>query len=154
MSISRLKKKFATSRSLATSGVWVTYIDHGDEGEEPCEFEFKLAFMGRANRRWMSMSQQQIRADRHKLESGVMGQEESIDRLMKVFCRTVLLDWRGVNDDQGNALPYTPDHGYELLSECESLYDYLLGEAQDQTNFQDKAIRETVGNSQPTSVGS
>ena len=142
MSVDRLRKRFATSQSLSQTGVWVK-VDLGD-GDKP--IEFLLARMGRSNRKWASQATLAYRANKRKIDAGLMSDEESTERALKVFCRTVLLDWRHVTKADGSPIPYTPDEGIKLLTECDGLYDYLLEESQELSNFQDQAQQVAVGN--------
>lgn len=147
MSISNLKKRFSTSDSLGNQGVWIKVVVSDEE------YEFKLAHMGRSNRRWNSLSSASYRQNKYKIDNGLMTEEQSIARIRKLFCQAILLDWRGVTDDDGLALPYSPELGEEVMSECHTLYEYLVDEATRLENFQEKEIKETVGKSPVTLNG-
>lgn len=149
MSVARLKKRFSSDKALSQNGVWLT-IDLEDGGQP---LEFLLASLGRANRKWASEASRVYRHHKRKIEAGLMSDEESIERSLRVFCNTVLLDWRGVTDEDDQPIPYSSEEGYKLLSECDRLYDYLLEESQEISNFQDSETAKTVGKSKPTLVG-
>lgn len=150
MSVARLKKRFSTDKGLSQQGVWIK-IDL-DDGEKP--MEFLLARLGRANRKWANEASRVYRAHKRKIEAGLMSDEESIERSLRVFCNTVLLDWREVTDEDGKPIVYTPDEGFELLMTCDGLYDYLLEESQELSNYQDVAIGQTAGKLKNVSRGS
>ena len=149
MSINRLRKRFASSETLSQQGIWVT-VDLGDDGKP---IEFKIARMGRINRRWASQASKVYRAHKRKIDAGLMSDNESIYKSLRVFCATVLLDWRGVEDENDNPIPYSVDAGVNLLKECDGLYDYLLEESQEIQNYQEVEVNETVGKSEPTTSG-
>ena len=150
MSVARLKKRFATDKNLSQQGVWID-IDLEDGGKP---MGFKLACLGRSNRKWASEASRVYRAHKRKIDAGLMSDEESIERSLKVFCNTVLLDWRNVDDEDGQPIQYSPDEGYKLLISCDKLYDYLLEESQEVSNYQDKTVAQTVGKLKRVSSGS
>ena len=150
MSYKRLKKRFSTDQSLSQKGVWIK-IDLEDGGPP---MEFRLACLGRANRNWASQAGKVYRAHKRKIDAGLMSDEESIEKSLRVFCNTVLIDWRGVQDENDDPIDYTPEEGFRLLSSCDKLYDYLLEESQEVSNYQNATIEQTVGKLKPVSSGS
>lgn len=150
MSVARLKKRFAGNKSLSQNGVWIP-IDLDDGGPV---MEFLLARMSRANRKWANQASRVYRHHKRKIEAGLMSDEESVERSLRVFCNTVLLDWRNVTDTSGKPIEYTPEEGITVLTECDGLYDYLLEESQEISNFQDKEVAQTLEKSEVTLTGS
>ena len=150
MSIGRLKKRFATDKNLSREGVWID-IDIEDGGKV---MGFKIACLGRANRKWASEASRVYRAHKRKIDAGLMSDDESIERSLRVFCNTVLIDWRNVEDEDGQPIDYTPEEGFKVLSECDKLYDYLLEESQEISNYQDATVQQTAGKSKKASSGS
>ena len=146
----RLRRKLSSSKALSENGVWVQ-VDLGDGGEP---LEFLIARMGKTNRRWSSMASQSYREQQARIDAGLVSSEENLERGIRVFCTTVLLDWRGVTDANGNIIPYSVEEGVKLLLDCDLLHDYLLDEAQKISNFQDKQITDIVGKSKKLSTGS
>ena len=150
MSYKRLKKRFSTDQALSQKGVWIK-IDLED-----CEapMEFLLACLGRANRNWASKASKVYRAHKRKIDAGLMSDEESIEKSLRVFCDTVLLNWRGVEDENDQPIDYSPEEGFKLLSACDRLYDYLLEESQEISNYQNATTEQTVGKLKTVSSGS
>ena len=142
MSYARIRRKFATSPTLSQKGVWVK-VDLGDGGPPP---EFLIARMGSTNYRWSDMAAQSFRENRKRIDAGVLPAEESRLKAITTFAYTVLLDWKNIDDDDGNQILYTPEEGIKMLTEMDVLYDYLLEESQDITLFQDEHIKRKVGN--------
>ena len=142
MGLSRLKKKFGVSSHLSQSGVWIN-VDLGDGG---APVGFLLAMMGRSNRKWSSLASESWRKDKTKHDAGLVSTDDSVKRAMRVFCTTVLLDWRGIEDDNGKPIPYSVEQGMQVLQDMDGLYDYLLDESQALSNFQDQSQQELVGN--------
>lgn len=149
MSLDRIKKKFASSEKLSQQGVWIT-CDLGDGGEP---VRFLLARQGRANRRWASQASRVYREQKRRIDAGLMSDKESMERSIRIFCNTVLLDWDGLTDSEGHKIPYSPEVAFDLLTECDGLYDYLSEESQEITNFQEQEVKKTLGNLPTASSG-
>ena len=153
MSISKLKKKFATSERLSQQGVWITCNLDEDPDDHAKPIRFLLARQGRTNRKWASQASRVYREQKRRIDAGLMSDKESLERTIRIFCNTVLLDWEGVEDDNGTPIPYNAEIAFKLLTECDGLYDYLSEESQELSNFQEEATREIVGNLKPVSTG-
>ena len=146
----RLRTRFSTDKVLSEKGIWIT-IDLEDGGPP---VKFLIAQLSRVNRKWANQASRVYREHKRRIDAGLMSDEESVEKSLRVFCNTVLLDWEGIDDVDGKPILYTPDEGFRYLSECDKLYDYLLEESQAVSNYQDKVIGQTVGKSQNTSAGS
>ena len=149
MSLSRLKRQFSSSSKLSQDGVWIT-IDIGD-GDRP--FEFLIARMGRGNRKWTSQASRFFRYHKRKIDAGLFNDQDALEKSIRLFCNTVLLDWKHVEDENGQPIQYTPEVGVKVLVDCPELYDYLSDEAQEVQNFQEEEVKSTVGNSRSASTG-
>lgn len=71
---------------------------------------------------------------------------------LEIMCRTmsqfVVLDWKGVFDGD-TELVYSTDNAYRLLKELEWIRSKIISEAQNLSNFKQKAREATEGNSEP-----
>lgn len=67
--------------------------------------------------------------------------------------RFVLLDWKDVQDDDGNELPYTWEEGVRAFDEFPELLEDVLGFANKSQNFRDEEIEDAAGNSETGSDG-
>lgn len=150
MSFNRLRKQFATSKSRAVNGVWFD-VDLRDGGKP---LRFLLARWGRTNQKWVAMQSRFQRENARKIDANMMTHEDWAELSLKCFCGAVLLDWENVDDERNNPLPYTPEAGYRMMKEFDTLYDYLLEESQTLQNYQEFVTEEAVGNSPPTTDGS
>lgn len=73
-----------------------------------------------------------------QIRDGTMAKDVSQRLYVKALARKVLRDWRGLHDDEGNEIPYTPTVAEELLSDefcllrdrveslADELNDYLV----------------------------
>lgn len=77
---------------------------------------------------------------------------ESFANLLKVAVgRTILRDWEGVEDDEGNPLAFTEDLGEQTMTDpaYQDLYQFVLSESQSSLLYRENA----AGNSEDSSTG-
>lgn len=118
---------FRTDAALETEGINVDYGEYGS---------FKIARAGGKNQAFQNMMDRlmqphrgQMRVSGGKIDDSIM---ESIMR--KCFANTVILDW-SLTDEEGQAIPFTPERCEQLLEDLPDLFLDLIKVAQDRTNF-------------------
>lgn len=147
MPFDQIKKAYGTDKQLEREGFW--YRPPG------MNMEFLLARMTRTNKKWAKRVTVNYKEHKRSIDSNEMN-DDSYDDLLKTFCLTILLDWRGEDTigDDGNPVPYTFAAGYDLLTDLPDLYEELAVEAQYLTNYKRKQEEEIMGKSQVTTSGS
>lgn len=133
-----LHRNYATDSKKEEEGVWKEF----DGG-----IKLKL-------RRLSSKASQDARKEAEKpYTSQLREKEPDTEILEKVFiqqlARGVIVDWEGVQDEDGKEIPFTPDLGVELLSD-EALKDFrgeVIGFAISRDTFKAEANKDAVGNS-------
>ena len=107
-------KRFDTT--AFTDGVWVSIMGG----------EFKIARAGNPD------------YEQALEDSGYRKIDDPADKqraLYKAIARGVLRDWRDVEDDKGQAIPFTADTAVEVLLDNPDLVGRLLSEANDLSNW-------------------
>lgn len=99
---------FITDEKREDEGVWEPI--HGPDGDTA---ELLVGRLG------SNASQALFRRLREKRSRGFRGDSlpESVEDeiMIEVLSRTVLLDWRGLKDDDDQEIPYSPEKARELL---------------------------------------
>lgn len=126
-------------------GVWITFA----EG-----IRFRVARMG--NAQYVAASRELLKPHRDRIRRGVMDEEE-IERLsLSAIAEHILTGWENIDDDAGNAVPYSPAKAAEILGDPQyrDVYDFVLSTARrsELYRIQDREI--DLGNSQTASDGS
>lgn len=77
-----------------------------------------------------------------------MQENDDIDVQRRAVAHHVLIDWKNVEDEDGNPLPYTPEAVGEFVSgEFEDLYLFVVGVASDETLYRKEEAEEEAKNS-------
>jgi len=140
--------RIATSTERAADGQWVEFCPA--QGDEPA-LELKIARIG--NPRYAQRLQELVRPHRRKVR---MGFDEDMEQLVKIaVAECVLVDWRGLEDEDGNAIPYSKETSVEILTNpaYSDLMDFVMDVGGDAAIYRENEIQATAGNSKRSSTG-
>lgn len=127
--------KFATDLDLEENGVWV---DIGEGGE------ILVARMG--NPRYQKAVQSISKPHRTQIRQKTISEDLSDELLLKAMAETILLDWKGIEDDKGKVIKYTKDTAFKLLRDLRDFRNLVVELATEQAAFRrEEAVAE--GNS-------
>ena len=130
-----LRRTYDTNDSKETDGVWIDVCVNDDDTIG----KMKIRRMGSKNKKF----QKKFSAELRKLK-GRAGDKSDSERmaLVKTFVETCLVDWVNIeNVNEGSPDPYMPctyENAMLLFKELPDLFDVVLADAQDITNFQDQ----------------
>lgn len=126
--------------SVEQAGVW---LDYGGG------LEVKLCRM--PNTRFSEMLQECLagavsRKRRGSIDKAILNKTEDAQR--QAFARHVLVDWSGLQDEDGNAVPYSEGKALEIISDpaYHDFYEDLLDMARDRSNFEEGVEEEAQEN--------
>jgi len=131
--------KFRSNPVKSEEGVWIEYPEEG--------FALKIARMGNAK-----YTQEIVSMRRGKQIASPLVEEISPSAVeaiqMKAMAKHILLDWRGITDDNGEEIPFSPEKAYEIISDPQYRDFYTLVQtlAADAKNFLDEAEGVDEGN--------
>lgn len=140
--------RVATSTQQAVAGRWVEFCPAKDG--DPA-LEFKIARLGNVN--YNQRLQELVRPHRRKVR---MGFDEDLEEFVKVaVAETVLVDWRGMQDDDGSEIVYSKARSVEILSDpvYSDIFDFVMDVAGDAAIFRQSAVEDIAGKSKRSSTG-
>ena len=100
------------------SGVWVPFMDG---------VEIKVARLG--NRSFNTLVRKLTEPFRKEQRDGQVPDEQMEDVMLKATAKTLLLDWKGVEDENGKALKYSAKQAYEWFKDGSLTNLYLAVQA-------------------------
>ena len=110
--------------------------------------EFTLARAGGNNKKFATRLQALMKPYKFAIERGTMKDEVAEAIMCQVIAETLILDWEGVADRDGEVLEYSSDKAKELLLELPALRQMILEEAQNVANFHVSEREDRAGKSQ------
>jgi len=125
-----LFEQFATNRKAEVEGIEVTF--------DNTTF-FRIARMGRSNKRWSKLLEQKTKPYSHQIRTDTLSSEldEAITR--ECFIETVLLGWRGMREPEvfgtDDEVPFSQDNARKLFDALPELYLALVQQSNKVSNF-------------------
>ena len=129
--------KFGRLRKFSTRGrlFWLAMPELGDDAQ------LQLRPAGESNKPYYNAllktaGKRARKVQRQGLTLEDLRQNRDEDRVL--FAKHIIADWKGVTDDDGNAVPFSEDNVNELCQQLpDVLFDVLRNEAGDLSNFYD-----------------
>jgi len=119
--------EFVTDKKLEEEGVWIEYAQG---------FSMLVARLG--NSKCQSYLRKLRKPYTRQIQKGTLSDEVAQDLLKKAISKYVLLDWKGLIEDNGKSIPYSEEKALELLSHRDFL-EAVTDLAMDQELFKQEA---------------
>lgn len=140
--MSGLYKQFAMDKSLEKDGVDVQY-GKNDDGSE---IVFRIARAGGANTQFAKVSEHKLKPHMRQIQTKT-ADKDVLDGVMKeIYAETVILGWRGVQDREGNELPFTRDNVLRVLNELPELWKDVQRMADEVALYREQIREANSGN--------
>lgn len=134
--MSNIKRLFGTNKKKEEEGVWFP---------GPGETSYLIARSN--NDRAVKLSKELMKPYRKLIRMNQMPPEKQMEISLTVVSETILLDWKGVKDESGKDVTYTPAAGHAELKENSEFADFIAGLANEASGFRDEEEEERRGNS-------
>jgi hypothetical protein len=111
-----LARAFNTDRDLEENGKWFNDVLGDKSGVDLC--------IRRMSSEAVTKVQQELaQANRYRMKEGKFPEEVANEILIETLARGVIVDWRGVTDDDNNPVDYSPEVAIDYLTK---LRDFRL----------------------------
>lgn len=137
-----LYKDFETDKKAEEAGVWIDYGPNDDDTIPA----FRLARMGKANKKYVKTLEKLTKPYRRQMELGTMGEKLAQELNVSIFADSIVLDWRNVQDKDGNEIEFSRDAVKVLMNDLPDLYADLESHAQRAATFREKELEYDVKN--------
>lgn len=139
----KIYSRYKTDEDAELNGTWV---DLGDGAQ------VKVARFGNAKHREIIAKLQKPYAG--TLKAGLeIPEEAKMKMAVESIATSILLDWRGIEDENGSPLPYSLDNARKLLNDLKDFRDTVTYLAMQQETFRQTALEQAAKNSEPASGG-
>jgi hypothetical protein len=125
-----MKKLFGTSEDAEKEGVW---IDYGD-------IRVKVARAGGRNVKYQKVLEAESKPHKRALQTDSMPEDQARAMLMRVYSKTVVLDWENVDDGEGNIIPCTEENILAMFKEFPDFFLEIKNMADGVALFRDEEL--------------
>lgn len=134
--IMRTADRLKTDPQLEKDGVW---LDYGD-------YAFRVARPGGSNKLYLRTLENKIRPLRRAIANDAVPNERIDQILQDVYLETVILDWKYVEDDKGQQIPFSVDAVREFFKEVPDAWINVREDAQKASLFRKYLQEESAKN--------
>ena len=127
-------------QKLDHSETFTLEIEDGD-----VKVSFELARAGAENKKFGTKLNALMKPYKYAMQKGTMKDEQAERILCQALADTVIVDWEGGTDREGNPLEYSAEAAAKLLLELPSLRQLIQDEASDVANFIASERKERAG---------
>ena len=120
-----LYTKFSTDEGIEREGVW---LDYGGE-------KFLVARAGGANTKYLQRLQHLSKPFTRQIQMGTFDEDQGREIAAQAFAETVILDWSGVMDREGQVMTFSKEACQQLLIDLPEIFQDIREFAADFTNF-------------------
>lgn len=129
--------KYETNKDAEIEGVWIDDFEPG--------VDFKIA---RFNVERTEKYMDELRRPYKKLlkAGGRIPADKADEMLIDAMSKYALVDWRGVIDQDGKPMPYSPENAYTLLKILPEIREKVLKLSLDGETYNKKALEDARKN--------
>lgn len=127
---------YMTDRALESEqGVWVKF---------PGGRAFRILRAGGSNQRFSRALQQAIKPYRRQMDKGTMDNELGDEIMRGLYARHIVKDWRGIKDEDGQAVECTPENIDAFLRAFPEVFNDLMTLASEMATFTAQMMQEAA----------
>lgn len=125
--MSNLGKVFGADKNLESGeGVVIDF---------PEGIQIKIHRAGGSNRKFETVFASKLKPHRHNYNRGMLS-EEIMEKIMyETYAEAVVIDWAGITDSEGNAVPFSPEKCVEFFREYPDFYYTIKRDAENLALF-------------------
>lgn len=127
---------FKLDDGKAADGVWFQH----DTEDGP----IKLLVASINSPKYRRALQAAMRQYKRAVRSMDMGKMEEVTK--RVMAKHILLGWENLEDDAGNAIPYSAETAYDMFNESQPFFDLVSEMSADEQRFKCIADEDATGN--------
>lgn len=132
MKISKLK----IDQDKCDDGIWIDWYDGA---------RLKIARLN--NAKHMKISQKLTKPYNNiRHNGGQIPNDKQLEIAAECLGRAILLDWEGLEDDDGKKISYSEEQSIELIKDIPDLADIVTQEASNNENFRAEALENAAKN--------
>ena len=119
-------------------GAWVPYAE-----------DIQLCIASINNKAYKKVRSRLLKPHLRQIRSQTMTSEEVLDVLKPAAAKFLLVDWKNIEDEDGKAIPYSPDKALEFFEDpaLSDLYSFVLETAGESELYRQEMMEDAAKNS-------
>jgi len=116
-----LYKQFENNEKVENEGIWIDYPENED-GTTPA---FKISRMYKGNKKYSKTLNKAIKPHKRAIQLETLSEKASTKLMLGVFVNSIVLDWRNVQNEEGETMQFSKENAVKLFEDLPELYDDL-----------------------------
>ena len=116
------------------TGVWLPPF--------PGDRQIKILRAGGSNKRFSRAFQQAIKPHRRAMERGTLDSDTSDALMRDVYSKHIVVDWKNINDAEGNPVPCTPENVKAFFVAIPEIFSEVVAYASEIATFAEENLEE------------
>jgi hypothetical protein len=119
-----------------SEGVWVTLVG-----------EFSAHLRSMESKEFKALHKKLYKPHENTLRQGRTLPEETTTKILnQLLAEAIILDWKGLEDEAGKPIKFTPQQAMKCLEAARELRELIVGACTDRANYRAKAKAEAAKN--------
>lgn len=118
----------------STVGVWLPPF--------PGERRFRVLRAGGSNHKFARAFQQAIKPHRRQMDKGTLDTETTDAIMREVYAKHIVIDWEGIKDENGVAVPCTPENVQAFFVAFPEIFGDVISYATEMATFSIENLEE------------
>lgn len=119
--------------SEAVKGSWLNF---------PGGRRFRVKRAGGANKKFTRAFNAATRPYKRQMDAGTMDDDLGDEIMRDLYARTIIMDWEGIKDAEGNDVPFTQDNVKAFFAQFPELFNEVVKLSNDLNTFAEYKVRE------------
>lgn len=135
--MSNIGKVFSYDEKTEQQGIW---LDYG-------EFSVRVLRASPRNKGFMALKERLYAPHQRALDLGVLPEKVTKQLTSELYAKTIVIDWEGVTDDDGNEIPFSPEACQQYLERYPDFLREVMTQSMRAELFRQMELEENSKNS-------
>lgn len=137
-----LFKTFKTDTKKENDGIPIKY-DSNEDGTVPT---FLVARQAKSNKKFAKTMRELSAPYKDQMDRGTLPEEVGEKLMRKAFVKGCLRGWENIQNEDGEAMPFSEEAAIDLFSQLPELFDDLQSQATELANYRAYSLEAEAGN--------
>lgn len=135
---------YETDKNLEREGI---VLDYGTNSKEE-RISIRVARAGGSNTKFAKVLEQKMKPYKRALANDTMDNKVAEKLLVEAYADAIILGWEGVEDRDGNPMPFTRENVIKLFTDLPDLFVDVQQQSAKSALFRTEILEAEQGNSQ------
>lgn len=133
---------YKTDKAKEENGIWIPF----GKTEKGQEISFKIARASKTNAKYSKALERLMKPYQKQIRLNTLSDDVANNVMIEAFCEGILLDWKGISDEEGKEMKYSKENAIKLMNDLPDLFNDLQEQSNSMTLFKEEELQENSKN--------